>query len=92
MWKVSPDFEIVDPRVRHQQIFEGRPQVGNIPLAVTDLVDETAFRIRRSDQKRLVKSIIRSNDPQTRVQNHNGLPSRLNQGCVVDAGLIQRAL
>ena len=71
-------LEIVEDGAFGDDILEQRPQVGDILLAVAELVDQAALSFRGRDVKCLVEGAIGGPDAQRRIQNQQGLAHRVD--------------
>ena len=75
-----------------QDLGQQRPQLGDVPLAVAQLVDEPALRLGFRDLKVPVESGVGRADPQDLVEDHEGLAQGRNDVLSVSKSVLQRGV
>ena len=71
-------LEVVEDRARGDDVLEERPQVGDVPLAVAQLVDQPALGLAGRDVERLVEGAVGRPHPQRGVEDQQRLPHRVH--------------
>ena len=72
------ELEVVEDRALGDDVLEQGPQVGDVPLAVAQLVDESALGLIGRDVKRLVEGAVGGADAERGVEDQQGLAHRVN--------------
>ena len=79
------ELEIVEDRALGDNVFQQCSQVGDVPLAVTQLVDQTALGLRERDVEGLIEGAVGGLDAQRRVEDQERLAHRVDD--VLGVGL-----
>ncbi len=79
-------LEIVEDGTLGDDVFEQRPQVGDVPLAVAQLVNEAVLGLFGGDVKGLIESAVGGADAQGGVEDQQRLAHRIDdvQGVVLN--------
>ncbi len=72
------ELEVVEDGALGDDVFEQGPQVGDVPLAVAQLVDEAALGLPGRDVERLVEGAVGGPDAQRGVEDQQGLAHRVD--------------
>ena len=72
------ELEVVEDGALGDDVLEQGPQVGDVPLAVAQLVDEAALGLRGRDVERLVEGAVGGPDAQRGVEDQQGLAHRVD--------------
>ena len=72
------ELEVVEDGALGDDVLEQGPQVGDVPLAVAQLVDEAALGLRGRDVERLVEGAVGGPDAQRGVEDQQGLAHRVH--------------
>ncbi len=72
------ELEVVEDGALGDDVLEQGPQVGDVPLAVAQLVDEAALGLPGRDVERLVEGAVGGPDAQRGVEDQQGLSHRLH--------------
>ncbi len=80
------ELEVVEHGALGDDVLEQGPQVGDVPLAVAQLVDEAALGLSGRDVERLVEGAVGRPDPQGGVEDQQGLAHRVHDvlGVILD--------
>ena len=80
------ELEVVEDGALGDDVLEQGPQVGDVPLAVAQLVDEAALGLRGRDVERLVEGAVGRPDAQRGVEDQQRLAHRVHDvlGVVLD--------
>ena len=70
------DLEILERAVRRDDVLQERPQGRDVPLAVPEVVDESADGLGRGDPEGLVEGAIRRPDVEVPVEDQERPPHR----------------
>ena len=81
-------LEVLEMAVPGQDHFQQGPQAGDVPLAVAQLVDQPALRVRGGDLEALVEGPVGRPHPQVAVQHEQRFPHRLDDADGVVAGML----
>ena len=71
-------LKVVEDGTLGDDVFEQSPQVGNVPLAVAQLVNEPVHRLFGGDLKGLIERAVGGADAQGGVENQQGLAHRID--------------
>ena len=79
-------LEIVEDGTLGNHVFEQRPQVGDVPLAVAQLVNEAVLGFFGRDVKGLIEGAVGGSHAQGGVEDQKGLAHRIDdvQGVVLN--------
>ena len=72
------EFEVLEDGTFGNDVLEQRPQVRDVPLAVSQLVDEAAFGLPGGDVERLVKGAVGGLDTERGVEDEQRFPHRVH--------------
>ena len=72
------ELKVVEDRALGDDVLEQGPQVGDIPLAVAQLVDQAALGFVGRDMKRLIESAVGGPNAQRGVEDQQGLAHRIH--------------
>src|SRR5579871_4005764 len=87
-WKVVFDFESFDGCAVRNYAFEKRAEGRNVPLAIAQIVNETADRLVRVGAKNLIERPVRRRNIQVPVEDEKGAGNGLDDIARVDFGRI----
>ena len=76
--EVVLDLVIVERRLLRQDRFKQLPQLGDVPLLVSEIVDELADRFLGLHLEEIVERSADRNHPQVLVQGYQGFPNRID--------------
>jgi hypothetical protein len=71
-------FEILEDGAFGNDVFQQGPQVGDIPLAVTQLIDQAALGLLVRNVKGLVEGAVGGSDAQGGIEDQQGLTHRVH--------------
>ena len=71
-------LEVVKDRTFGNNIFQQSPQVGDVPLAVAQLVNQAVFSFFGRDLKGLIEGPVAGSHAQGRVENQEGFAHRID--------------
>ena len=83
------DLEVFDGMAVAQDLSQQRPKLGNVPLAVAQVVDEAALRLFFRDMEVPVEGGVGRADPQALVEDHEWLSQGRNDVLGVGKGVLQ---
>ena len=72
------EFEVVEEGALGDDVLEKGPQVRDVPLAISEFVNESAFGFVAGNEEGMVKGSVRGLDPERGVQNQEGLSHRIH--------------
>ena len=86
------DLEVAERAVLGEDVLEERPQLGDIPLAVAQLVDEPALGLLGLDPEVLVERAARRPDAEVGIEDEERVPDGVDDALGVGEGVLDRLL
>jgi hypothetical protein len=84
--------EVVEDGAGRDDVFEQRTQIGNVPLAVAELVDELVLRLFGRDVEGLVEGAVRRMNAQAAVKNQERLTDGVDDILGIRLDLLEQML
>ena len=84
------ELKVVEDGTLGDDVFKQGPQVGDVPLAVAQLINETAFGLHGRNVERLVKRAVGGLDAQRGIQNQQGLAHRVDNVLSVILNIVDK--
>ena len=84
--EVVRDLEVIEDTTARQNVFQQFAEPRNVPLAIAQLVDQAARRVRRRDLERVVERLVGGVDAQVGIENQQ----RIAHGADDRFGIVAR--
>ena len=82
------DFIAIEHGIKGEDLLEEHPQLGNVPLPVTEVVDELPDGFVGRHFESIVEAVVRCDHPEVLVQGNQGFTHRVDDVLGELAGFI----